>query len=83
MNKNILPNRQTASATMYFSDWLCEQMEKNNVNAVALARYVGCDRKTIYEYCAGRRYPKLDVLAKIYAYFDERTIIIPLTEETA
>ena len=80
MNRQILPNKQTVAATYYFSHWLCKQMEKNDVNAVALARYVGCERKSIYDYCAGRRYPKLDVLAKIFAYFDKSTIIIPLTE---
>lgn len=81
MNKSILPNRQTRAATYFFSQWLCKQMEKNNVTAVALARYVGCERKSIYDYCAGTRYPKLDVLAKIYSYFDKSTIIIPLTED--
>ena len=80
MNRQILPNQQTVAATCYFSHWLCDQMDKKNVNAVALAKYVGVERKTIYDYCAGKRYPKLDVLAKIYAYFDKSTIIIPLTE---
>ena len=80
MNRKMLPNQQTVAATYYFSHWLCKQMEKNNVNAVTLAKYVGVERKTIYSYCSGGRYPKLDVLAKIYTYFDKSTIIIPLTE---
>lgn len=80
MNKQTLPTKQSASATAYFSYWLCEQMAKRDVNAVELANYCDLDRKTIYAYCAGTRYPKLDVLAKIFHYFDKKTIIIPLED---
>ena len=78
MNRTVLPTKQSATACIYFSNWLKSQMDENNVNAVQLAHAVGLERKTIMRYYAGRQYPKLDVLAKIYTYFGKRTIIIPL-----
>ena len=78
MNRTVLPTAQSASAAGYFAHWLCEQMAENNVNAVKLADYCGLERKTIYDYCAGKRYPKLDVLAKILFYFDCKKIEIPM-----
>lgn len=78
MNKQILPNRESATATLCFSHWLCEQMLKNKKNAVELAKYCDLERKTIYSYCSGERYPKLDVLAKIFSFFDCSEINIPL-----
>lgn len=81
MNRTVLPTVQSATATGYFAHWLCEQMADRNVNAIELAEYVGLERKTIYEYCAGKRYPKLDVLAKIFFYFDCKKIEIPMEVE--
>lgn len=82
MNRTVLPTAQSASATGYFAHWLCEQMADRNVNAIELADYVGLERKAIYDYCAGKRYPKLDVLAKIFSFFDCKTIEIPLGGES-
>lgn len=82
MNKQILPNRESVTATSYFSDWLCQKMAAFDVTSVELAKYVGVDRKTIYAWCSGARYPKLDALAKIFRYFDCETIEIPLGGET-
>lgn len=81
MNRKTLPTRQSVEAVTYFSYWLCKQMAENNVNAVKLADYCGLERKTIYDYCAGKRYPKLDVLAKIFFYFDCKKIEIPMEVE--
>lgn len=82
MNRKTLPTRQSVEAVTYFSYWLCKQMAENNVNAGKLADYCGLERKTIYSYCSGKRYPKLDVLAKIFSFFDCKTIEIPLGGES-
>ena len=78
MNKQILPNRESTNATLYFSYWLCQKMAALDTSAVELAKYVGVDRKTIYAWCSGERYPRLDALAKIFRFFDCETIEIPL-----
>lgn len=78
MNKRTLPTKQSVTAVLNFSYWLCNQMEARNVTATALASYCGLERKTIYSYCSGERYPKLDVLAKIFSFFDYDEINIPL-----
>lgn len=78
MNRVTTHNIHSASATNYFAHWLCEQMLKNKKNAVELAKYCDLERKTIYSYCSGERYPKLDVLAKIFSFFDCSEINIPL-----
>ena len=78
MNRTVLPNKQSASATSYFAYWLCDKMARNDVTAIQLANYVDLERKTIMDYCAGKRYPKLDVLAKIFAFFDCDRIDTPM-----
>lgn len=78
MNRTVIPNKHSVSAVTYFSEWLCLRMVEQNINAVALANSVGVDRKTIYAFCSGKRYPKLDVLAKIFHYLGEDKIEIPM-----
>ena len=80
MNRSPYPTKQSINATNFFSYWLCHQMAENDTNAVQLANYCDLERKTIYSYCSGERYPRLDTLVKIFSFFDCKKIEIPLED---
>jgi hypothetical protein len=73
------PTINTIIAMDNFSDWLHIEMDKKNVTCDQLAAYIGCERKTVIGWRTKTRAPKLDQMAKCYAYFGKSTIIIPIT----
>ena len=82
MNKIPPQTKQSVTAVTNFSYWLADRMEKNNISAVKLGSYLGVERKTIYAWCSGARVPRLDVLAKIFFFFDEEEIKVSIKEVT-
>ena len=85
MNKNITPTTGTAAASIWFAEYLQAKLgglkcgpHKENERTLALCKAVGIDRKTIYAYARLERSPKLEVVAKILAFYGEKEIRIPL-----
>ena len=77
-NRSILPTIRTVSALQNFSDWLREKLKETNTSEMTLAAEIGIERKSIVAYINRQRYPKLDVLAAIFAYFGEDRISIEI-----
>ena len=77
-NRSILPTVRTVSALQNFSDWLREKLKETKTSETVLAREIGLERKTIVAIVNRQRYPKLDVLAAIFAYFGEDRISIEI-----
>lgn len=63
-----------------FSDWLRIEMEKKQISCAKLAEHIGCERKAVVGWRTKARAPKLDQIAKVYAYFGKKTIIIPIDQ---
>ena len=82
MNRIPPQTKQSVTAVTNFSYWLADRMEKNNISAVKLGSYLGIERKTFYAWCSGSRVPRLDVLAKIFFFFDEEEIKVSIKEVT-
>lgn len=78
MNRSIEPTIHTIRALDNFSSWLLQKLEETGMSHGELAREIGVSRKTILGYCNRHCYPRLDVMAEIYAYFDENWIQIPI-----
>lgn len=77
MNKCIPQTIQTIRAMDNFVNWLSWKMSECDVSTEELAEAIGLDKKTIAGYLRRERYPKLDVLVMIYAYFGENWVQIP------
>lgn len=77
-NRSILPTIRTVSALQNFSDWLREKLSETHTTDTELAEAIGLERKAIIAYANRQRYPKLDVLAAIFAYFGEDRISIEI-----
>jgi len=77
MNRCIPQTIQTIRAMDNFANWLSWKMSESDTTPAELAQAIGLDRKTIAGYLRRERYPKLDVLVMIYAYFGEDWIQIP------
>lgn len=77
-NRSILPTVRTVSALQNFSDWLREKLSDTHTSETELASAIGIERKSIVAYINRQRYPKLDVLAAIFAYFGEDRINIEI-----
>ena len=80
MNKSLPPTIETVNAIQAFATFLNTEMERWNISEIKLAKDIGLERKTIMAYKLGQRPPKLDVMARIYAYFGHRTITISLDD---
>ena len=80
MNKALPPTIETVNAIQEFATFLNTEMERWNISEIKLAKDIGLERKTIMAYKLGKRPPKLDVMARIYAYFGHRTITISLDD---
>lgn len=78
MNTRVPPTSSTIAVTEWVSSYLTRKLGDDKANAVRLAKAIGCERKAIYAYKNGERSPKLEVLAKILAYYGETEIRIPL-----
>lgn len=76
--KVILQTNETVRASNYFSEWLRRKRNEKGLSQSELAFVLDMERKSLIAYEKGDRVPKLDVLAKMYAYFGENEIHIKL-----
>lgn len=77
-NRISLPTKESSFASCYFSNWLRNKRIENKISQAMLGVYLDIDRKSLMAYESGERVPKLDVLAKIFAFFGEDEINIKL-----
>ena len=77
-NKRIEQNIITVSAAENFGKWLKESMKKEHLSCERLAKIIGVERKSILNYINGKTSPRLDVVAMLFAYFDENEITIKI-----
>ena len=78
MNKTITPSASSVAASIWFAEYLQKKLEENPRSAPELARAIGMERKSIYDFALLKRSPKLEVVAKILAYYGEDEIRIPI-----
>ena len=78
MNRNITPSASSVMASLWFAEYLQKKLEEDPGSAPKLARAIGMERKAIYSYALLRRSPKLEIVAKILAFYGENEIRIPL-----
>lgn len=78
MNKTITPTTATIAASVWFSNYLNDKLAETGLSAQKLASDIGIERKAIYAYLYQERSPKLDLVAKVLAYFGEDEIVIPI-----
>ena len=74
-------NTKTANALHNFALWLSDHMIESDTTDAELAQYVGVERKTVFAWRNGRRFPKLDQLVMVFDYFDENWVQIPFYRE--
>ena len=74
-------NTKTANALHNFALWLSDHMTETDTTDAELAQYVGVERKTVFEWRHGGRFPKLDQLVMVFDYFDENWVQIPFYRE--
>ena len=79
--KCININTKTANALHNFALWLSDHMTEFDTTDAELAQYVGVERKTVFEWRHGGRFPKLDQLVMVFDYFDENWVQIPFYRE--
>ncbi len=77
-NRISIPTKESSFASYYFSDWLRNKRAENKISQEKLGVYLDIDRKSLMAYESGERIPKLDVVAKIFAFFGEDEIKIKL-----
>lgn len=77
MNKLVPQDIHSINAAMWFSAYLREKCVSQR-ETVKLAKAVGLERKSLMNYALGRVSPKLDVVAKVMAYYGEKEIRIPI-----
>lgn len=77
MNKNVEPNHASVTASTWFAEYLQHKVLDHR-EATKLADAIGIERKSIYAYAYLQRSPKLDIVAKVLAYYGENFIRIPL-----
>ena len=77
MNKNVEPNYASVTASTWFAEYL-QRKVLDHREATKLADAIGIERKSIYAYAYLHRSPKLDIVAKVMAYYGENFIRIPL-----
>ena len=82
MNKRVEPSVSSVTASEWFADYLKSKIKDDRKSAVKLAEAVGVERKAIYSYYNGERSPKLEVVAKILAFYGETEIRIPLKNKS-
>ena len=78
MNKNITPSSSSVAAAHWFAEYLQNKLAEDPGSAPKLARAIGMERKSIYDFALLRRSPKLEIVAKILSYYGEEEIRIPL-----
>lgn len=79
--KRIDINTKTANALHNLALWLSDHMTESDTTDAELAQYVGVERKTVFEWRHGRRFPKLDQLVMVFDFFGENWVQIPFYKE--
>jgi hypothetical protein len=79
MNKNVEPSASSIRASVWFAEYLQKKLEENPRSAPKLAKAIGMERKSIYDFALLKRSPKLEIVAKILAYYGEEEINIPIS----
>lgn len=79
MNRTVTPNYASITASTWFAEYLQRKVLTKR-DACNLAKAIGMERKAIYAYAYLERTPKLEVVAKIMAYYGEDFIKIPLKD---
>jgi len=77
MNRNTEPTINSIVASEWFQRYLNNKLTKKG-DDTKLAKALGMERKSIYAYKSGAISPKLEIVAKILAYYGEKEIRIPL-----
>lgn len=78
MNKVTTPSSASVMASVWFAEYLQKKLEEDPRSAPKLAKAIGMERKSIYDFALLRRSPKLEIVAKILAYYGEEEINIPI-----
>lgn len=77
MNRLVPQDIHSINASTWFSAYLREKCVSQR-ETIKLAKAVGLERKLLMNYALGRVSPKLDVVAKVMAYYGEKEIRIPI-----
>ncbi len=77
MNKLVPQDIHSINASAWFSAYLREKCVSQR-ETTKLAKAIGLERKSLMNYAQGRVSPKLDVVAKVLAYYGEKEIRIPI-----
>ena len=81
MNKTLTQSISTVRAHDNFTRWLTAKMKETDTSEIELAAAIGVERKTIIAILKKHRSPKLDLVVKIFDYFDENWVQIPFYKE--
>ena len=81
MNKKVTPSASSSRASLWFAEYLQNKLAEDPGRAPKLARAIGMERKSIYDFALLRRSPKLEIVAKILSYYGEEEIRIPLNSK--
>jgi hypothetical protein len=81
MNKIIPQSKGSAIAAGWFSEYLLKKLGQDPHAITKLCKAIGMERKSIYDYTNGVRSPKLEVVARIMAFYGDDEIRIPLTAD--
>ena len=77
MNRTTPQTINSVKAAEWFSEYLKEKcISKRETKKLAAA--IGIERKSLIGYAQGRVSPKLDIVAKVMAYYGEKEIRIPI-----
>lgn len=77
MNKTPVQTIATIRAHENFVSWVLKKMEETMATKYELAQACGVEVKTISAVLNNQRSPKLDLVVKIFDYFDENWVQIP------
>lgn len=77
MNKTPVQTIATIRAQENFVSWVLEKMEETMTTKYELAQACDVEIKTINAILNNQRSPKLDLVVKIFDYFDENWVQIP------
>jgi len=79
MNRTITPSYASITASAWFAEYLQSKVV-NRRDFCRLAKAIGISRTSLHAYAYSYRSPKLEVVAKIMAYYGDDFIHIPLKD---
>lgn len=79
-NRPPINTTSTQIAHDNFSNFLKAKLKESKISGRKLAGAIGIGKTTICAYSHGSRFPRLDTLAEVFAYFGETEIRIPIKE---